>query len=195
MSAVSILRDIRVREANLLRLISEVTKADKAVSSALFNYNFDVQKLLRKFDISMQEGLIDAFYENTSSLFKLHMSIASLEEEILSVTKIDYATKVSVLTPHGRLLFEIRAEERKILMLMRELAVNWPDTLKVCCGVSDSDNKKLREISVDALLELAFQHRQGTIFRLKCDTKKLIDELISWIFQPSAVGLFLDRTS
>jgi hypothetical protein len=195
MNAVSILRDIRVREANLLRLISEASKSDKAIASAFFNYSFDVQERLRKFDSIMQTNLIEAFYENTSSLFKLHMSIEHLELSASSETKIDYGSNVKSLTPQGRLFFEIRAEERKILMLMRELAVTWPDTLKVCCGVADADIKKLREISVDCLLELAFQHSQGTIFRLKFDTKKMVDELMSWLYQPVAVGLFLDKAS
>lgn len=195
MNAVGILRDIRVREANLLRLISEASSSDKAIASAFFNYSFDVQERLRKFDAIMQTRLIDAFYENTSSLFKLDMNIAHLEPGESSVTKIDFGTKGKNLTPQGRLFFEIRAEERKILMLMRELAVNSPDTLKICCGVAVADIKKLREISVDCLLELAFQHSHGTIFRLKFDTKKMIDELMSWLCQPVAVGLFLDKAS
>lgn len=193
MDAVRILRDIRIREANMLRLIAQVAKKDRSIASAFFNYSFDVQQGLRGFTPSMQQNLIDAFYENTQTIFRMRLSISQYETDYASTGKNLFGSNVADLTPFGKIMHEIKAEERKILLLMRELAVKSPDTMKTCCGLNDCDMKKFREISVDSLVELSFQNRQATIFRLKFDTKKLFDEFIGWLSEPVAVGLFLDK--
>ncbi len=193
MDAVQILRDIRVREANMLKLIALVSRKDKSVASAFFNYSFDVQERLRTFSESMGVNLIDAFFENTCTVFKMTRPLSCIENENKSSKKAKFPDNVSDLTPQGKFIHELRSEERKILLLMRELAVTSPDTMKNCCCLNEQEIRRFREISVDELLELSFMQRQGTIFRLKFDTKKLIEEFFAWLNEPIAVGLILDK--
>lgn len=194
MDAVQILRDIRVREANLLKLIGEVSSRDKSIASAFFNYSFDVQERLRSLTDDMLGCVVDAFFENTSTLFRLNMSLNcdGLTGQFDQRADVSH---VKDFTENGKRINAIRAQERKILLLMRELALISPDTLKTSCRLSDDEVKRFRDISIDALLELTFMQRNSTIFRLKFDSKKLMDEFISWLREPAAFGLVLDRAS
>lgn len=194
MDAVQILKDIRVREANMLKLIGEVSSRDKSIASAFFNYSFDVQERLRSLTDDMLGCVIDAFLENTSTLFRLNMSLNSDSLSGVFDQRAD-ESQVIDFTENGKRINAIRAQERKILLLMRELALIAPDTLKTSCRLSDDEVKRFRDISVDALLELTFLQRNTTIFRLKFDSKKLMDELIAWMKEPAAFGLVLDRAS
>lgn len=187
MLPIRILSSIRDKECAILGLYQSLAKESIAVTATSMNLTFECVKALKTAPSSLGENLQKAFEANTTSLFTLAIPIVE--------GKADSKTPDKEKNP---IVQQIRANERKLMLELRDLATNYPSVAAVCCGLNAEQINSLKSISSSELIEFCYrEHKNGPLFRIRLNKDANFLELIKIGSKPcfKNVAWLFDRVS
>lgn len=186
MDAINILAEIRGRECSMLGLYKRLADENVAAAAAGLNVSFESVKLLRESPSKITDNIKASFQANTSTIFTL------------GVKRISLSNKATQITDDNRILQEIRAHERKIILELRDIAIQDPSVAAGCCGLSFEQVDSLRTISAGRLIDFTYEaHASGPLFKIKFNKDRAFAELIKVGRKPcfNNFGLLMDRVA
>lgn len=168
MLPLRILSNIRDKECQLLRLYQSLSRESVAITATCMNVTFECVRALRDAPTSLGDNLQRAFEANTTSLFSLSVKVST-----------DNVSDVKTDNEHNPLIQQIRANERKIILELRDLANEHPAVAAFCCGLSEEQIAGLKRISSSELIEFCYrEHRHGPLFKIRLNKDSNFMELI-----------------
>lgn len=185
MDALRILSEIRKRECNILGLYKSLALESDGVVASMLNISFEMVKQLKFAPAELSDNLLCSFSANTSTLFALAIKEVSAPSEQQEMKEIDCL-----------LVKQIRAEERKIMLELRDICINFPSIAAGCCAMTHQQIDSLVACSASDVLEFCFQAK-SPILKLRFSKEKGFGELIKIGSKPcfGTLGLLMDKVA
>lgn len=186
MEAIKILSEIRARECSILGLYKQLAEENLAAAAAGLNVSFDSARLLRDAPAKLPENIKASFKANASTIFslavkKFTVNPRKVQDELVNQT-----------------IREIRASERKILLDLRDIAIQDPSIAAGCCGLTFEQIDSLRSITASELIEFSYiAHASGQLLKIKFNRDKAFAELVQVGKKPcfAHFGFLMDRAA
>jgi hypothetical protein len=165
---LKILSNIRAKECQMLRLYQSLSMENVAIAATCMNLTFECVKTLKAAPTSLGDNLQRAFEANTASLFTLAVNVIG-----------EHIDDVSADSEQNPLIQQIRANERKLILELRDLAIEYPFVAAACCGLSEEQIQGLKSISSSELIEFCYrEHKNGPLFKIRLNKDSSFIELV-----------------
>lgn len=185
MDALKILSEIRNRECIILGLYKELAKENEGLTASMLNVSFDIVKKLKSSSADLSDNLVRCFNANTSSLFTL------------SATKITASPDRhdSKSATHDTVM-RIKAQERKVVLEMRDICIKFPAIAAGCCGLSVEQIDSMVQCSASEVMEFCYQIKEP-ILKLRVGKEKGFGELLKVGSKPcfNTFGWMIDKVA
>lgn len=187
MDALKILSEIRNRECIILGLYRELTRENEGMAASMLNISFDMVRHLKNSAESLSENLLRSFNANTSSLFTLTVKSISVAPE---------SNETQAQTQTHEIVQRIRAQERKVVLEMRDMCLKFPAIAAGCCGLSVEQIDSMVMRSVSDVMEFCYQQKEP-ILRLRVGKEKGFAELLKVGSKPcfNTFGWMIDKVA
>lgn len=159
-----LLTHLRKLECRHIKLVGDLAKVNKPLAASMLNVNFDVIDGLNSFSN-------DELTERLMTVFEINRRCILTINSPLELTTNDAPCRHSADCLE---LTQVKANERRILIAMRELALNDIDVAVAICKLTYEDAAELVETPADVVEECVYaNHREGLLKLVIRDMRSL----------------------
>ena len=156
MEIIKLLNSLRRLETEHIRLVSELALVNKPLAASMLNVGFQVIEELAKFDhIELSAKLMGVFEINRKSILSLNEPL-TFKESSFNVEAVNDCFELT----------KVKANERKILVTLRELVLMDTDIAVAVSGINYESAAILADTPADIVEEIVYANRLSGLLKL-----------------------------